>query len=1309
MTINWGMVSDGGVFESLVQALLYLEDAGTILFGRPGKDSAQDARSADGSVVFQSKYRTEGGMDEVIKIAKEEFAHVSSYRDPSHSNYKHWKDACKWILISNIRINPNDDAKWRAAVVPMFAAIGLNAEYWSRDDLDRKLEQHPEIRDVFFEGENRVLVGLSEAYSLLSTELEVSGGLETPFVNRVQEMATFRIFGASEKRILPVIGPNGIGKSRLVYEAALTLADEGWRVFWGLPNSMLISSKWFRLLNGTQKTIVVLDNPTDPKLIQTVIEQLAATERKSWKVLVTSQSSIAETVRRLRDSKLTFKAIELGELTEAESKQLIQSWMEGIPDPAWVHSIFRLTTGIPGWVNLLGALYAKGKLDTLPETASEITRRYIEASLEVLPNELHDQAMDLLRWLAIWETLTLDSQFAERPEFEFLATRGVPAAIARRIMESLNSTGLVHCWGVDRRIYGIRQRLVRVELLASWLLEENNGKLKASLDGKNLVGQLINGEMPNLESILHSLAVLSRSRLDEAESTIFLKPVFDELQSLTNEGDARTLDGIIDLIEKGGAADPEGSLDILQGIRKSRAQPVEIETIFGPHAYDKTSLIQQLPWVLFELGMHVSTSLVANRFLTEFYELSAMRETDEDWLGGKRPRDLIKRLLRDSNNSGVFYQPAYELAKSWIDQIEKWPFVGWILECLSYPVRESVDWIATGTVSFRRQAVAPGGPEWNFLAKVRSDIFRSLRSCSNDKLRRLLWTTLSTIHHDLNRAAIQGNVVGTDIDAYRAILETDFVEMHEVLSNPPATPSIEEGTAARTIWEWYLEYGESGKRKELAAKCEDIYRKLAKWPVQEFFAFSNQDQLEPVTKAVAEAMFSAKDPSEIWQFFREAESYLSVARLGRRDGADERLSDLADTCIAQFNPTGTNPNVITRFIQDTISGKLEELSLAQDFCIKVCKRYIGRVKKESKTSVNEAITDLINVSQNPTKLLTSIYFDPHPKVIGPLTESELRLILDRENEISSRTLATLMAGLSLVNGQSTREVMNRLFDRLDKKCPDPSETMKAFIGALTFAWTRHDTSDATEVQWIFDSITELGLDGSLVESHELQRLRDKCQFHLKLPSFLNFVESRLAIDQSGPPYREFQIIPFDFNASEWCIFDMQDPEACEAFDVLCSKVFVGGFVTTSLIPKYLSQLDIEGIAVSKFIEKQIASGAIEFDQLRLLAFLAAGFQTGTNAWRACATPICMQASRMTRVERERLFRNLTNHETKAYVSTIGGVASQYIDDCRRSKSLMEAEPVNSPLRPYFEWAEEVASDVLNREIQSAEEDLHGQS
>src|SRR5665213_2635162 len=122
--LNWGVIQDGGTFESLMHAILYAEDQGTILFGRPGKDAGQDARSADGSVVYQAKYRLQLTMDGAIKLALGELDNIKKYRNPTHANNGHWQNARRWILVANILANPNDDTKWQAEVAQAFQKEG---------------------------------------------------------------------------------------------------------------------------------------------------------------------------------------------------------------------------------------------------------------------------------------------------------------------------------------------------------------------------------------------------------------------------------------------------------------------------------------------------------------------------------------------------------------------------------------------------------------------------------------------------------------------------------------------------------------------------------------------------------------------------------------------------------------------------------------------------------------------------------------------------------------------------------------------------------------------------------------------------------------------------------------------------------------------------------------------------------------------------------------------------------------------------------------------------------------------------------
>ena len=70
---NWGIINNGGVFESLMHAILHTENAKVSLFCRSGKDNAIDARSEDGTHIYQAKYSKNMTMDSAIVLAKREF------------------------------------------------------------------------------------------------------------------------------------------------------------------------------------------------------------------------------------------------------------------------------------------------------------------------------------------------------------------------------------------------------------------------------------------------------------------------------------------------------------------------------------------------------------------------------------------------------------------------------------------------------------------------------------------------------------------------------------------------------------------------------------------------------------------------------------------------------------------------------------------------------------------------------------------------------------------------------------------------------------------------------------------------------------------------------------------------------------------------------------------------------------------------------------------------------------------------------------------------------------------------------------
>ncbi len=174
------------------------------------------------------------------------------------------------------------------------------------------------------------------------------------------------------------------------------------------------------------------------------------------------------------------------------------------------------------------------------------------------------------------------------------------------------------------------------------------------------------------------------------------------------------------------------------------------------------------------------------------------------------------------------------MALTWLDQADKWPFVGWLVECLSNPVRESVGWVASGTVAFRKHAVVPGGEDWTTLCQIRERLYSSLLTSTDLNVRAVIWTAFASVHHALNRAALQGVVSGTDLSAYRKVIEDDLEAVSKTIGNSPVPMTLEEGTLARQTWKWHLEYG-SGNAQEKSRECEAFYRNLSSWHLTELF------------------------------------------------------------------------------------------------------------------------------------------------------------------------------------------------------------------------------------------------------------------------------------------------------------------------------------------------------------------------------------------------------------------------------------------------------------------------------------------
>ena len=1306
--LNWGLIHDGGILESMMHAILYAQDPQTILFGRPGKDAGQDARTADGQIVFQSKYRDGMDMDVAVDLALEELEKIKKYRAATHANHKHWKDATKWVLFANLSINPNDDGKWKSKVIPEFAKVGLAAEYWTKEIIEAKLAEESQVREVYFGQENRVLVGLKEAHDLLLNERLGSDSLDCPMHGRDADLSRVKEFiNSPEKRVLPVIGPGGIGKSRFLYESLVTLSHDGWRVLWGLPGAMAKSSQWFRLLNGTQKTCVALDDPDDPALLRAVIEQLSTAERRNWRVIISYRTDRSDVLRRYKTNTSVEEPIRLVSLSEPDSKALLNSRLGFEANEAWLHGAFRLNQGNPGWISLFAELAKQGKLTELPPKADDIATLYVSSCLETLEETIRPQARILLRWLALWGSLVSEAGGEELEEIEFLGNEGISKVALHDILKRLVNSGLVRNWGIAKRLFGIDSLLIRQHILSEWLLrEEGAGEYSVSPAGTELVSKLLSSGLPRVEATLQTISQMSLSRLESQEAYSLLRPIFGAMTATAKETSLVGQDRLAVLVASLGVADPESALDVLIAIRENAKGDEEIEDSFwGNIHFTRSRLVSTLSWTLFNLAERVDDSGVANRFLREFRELSSLQEAGPSPADpGKSPQQLLNRLLCKSTNSRVFSQPAFDLAADHLVSEEWWPFVGDLAKCVLEPKRETVEWIANWTLGFTSYAIATDTPDWQRFLSLRTRLFEILQSDANRTLHDRIWPLLSESHHSLAYVNAHHRMSDPSRVAYRNVLVDDLSRCQSLLK-PPRT--LSEATLARPMWEWYLKYGQDEALVAPARECERLYSALSRWQLQDFFRFDYDEELRSETERVAKGLRNATAPNDFVDFFDEVNRYLISARGDSDDMADGmQLAALADKLSDMFSLDATGaPTPLSSFVLSIlgVGEKADKHSLS--FAIMVCKARLGRLKSNEEGSVGEWLNRLMTLTPSKGTVLYRLYSNAHPDSTGQLSMDEVQCVLAHKSAFSHRNWFWLMGVFTgAVDEELSKHVLTSLESFGDDRY-EASNCLGLFIRSCHLTMRRYERSTSTEfVRSILEWIVRFQLDGSLLSFHDLEALIQRSGVVSDMRYFASLLQSRVKLEGAPDPNERFEILPHRFDVRAWCKFDPASETDIAAFHEVCRLALDSTFTASYWIPKYLPEIDPSGNCVASFVTAHLASPqGTNADILSRLAYLASQYPADSEAWAVIARPVCEKANSLRREDREHVYFCLSRNETGVMTSLPGEVPHYYIDARDSARLLLDGEPKDSPIRSYREWALRRAESDLRHEQGRAEE------
>lgn len=422
MPVNWAAITTGDEFQSLANSLIAHIDPKARLFSRPGPDGAQDALSGDRKTVYQAKHVQARSAATAIRAALKESAKVAKYQQPTSAHYDKWKSVSHWRLLTNANFGPGDSERWDNEVVPAFAKLGngITAEYWCAAHIESLLSDYPEVRRAYFEGEVRLFLSLGEKRRSLdpATSFGEDLGFQAKYVGREAELARFDQFLHGNERVLLVHGPGGVGKTRLLYEAACrALESESVSdVYWGNLENLDASTTWYSGLVPERSLLVLLDEPTEPRIIRRVLEELASFRTVNWKVVVstrTPKDPILNAFGAL-SRRVLASSIALSPLTPEQTAELAAELLMLSGATVDVAEACRVLTAVsdqyPIWLVLAVSLIRDSKpLAALPNDPAGLAALYIGEVLAVdTATVAAKDVRDSLAWLALYQPLNIE-------------------------------------------------------------------------------------------------------------------------------------------------------------------------------------------------------------------------------------------------------------------------------------------------------------------------------------------------------------------------------------------------------------------------------------------------------------------------------------------------------------------------------------------------------------------------------------------------------------------------------------------------------------------------------------------------------------------------------------------------------------------------------------------------------------------------------------------------------------------------------------------------------------------------------------
>lgn len=1330
---NWGFIRSGSTFQALVNALLRAENPGLIGFSRSGKDGAQDARSMDGTKVWQAKYHSEISGSRLISDAKGELTKIEAYKKRTHARYRQWKDVTDWELVTTDSINPTDQALWDSQIVDRAKKIGLKASYMERGRIEELLTKHTDIAAAFFGGANRCLLSLDEARDFVSADTISVEGLRVALVDRDAQIDQVKKFLESDKKLVSVIGPGGIGKTRFLLEAGAIAEAAEFQVLWGLEAGMAANSSWLVGFTPEQKTLLLVDEPKDPRLIDQVVEQLKNSRGRMelWKVIISSRAQKGPILEALgRSESISSPKIELLPLGKGAAKQLALDLLNLNPNLVGstedrkgqiAEHLSTMAHRIPVWMILAVEVLGRGgRLADLPDDSEGIARRYVNELIENTPvkNCSPQQLDQTVKWLSLCgeidiEDRTMASYVSKRIPFS-------SSSLFVEVLEMLVTKRFAVRRGVNRNIISIKPDVIRDFVVRDWLITEVEGKRKPSAKADELVQMVMEvGEgdeaekVPSLTKILRTIATLEFSQSLGGDDIDVLSPFMARLMNVAEEGSTIDQDRVMQLVQPFAFARLSEIVELSRTIRlRPRKDEIIKTTFYGDRTLKHRNVVLSLPWLLFNIAPYARSIEEADRLYAELLELCRY-ECEIEGLpanSGRSAKEVLPRLFEDGRNyltnyGKVTYDAARRLLSDLSVSVAPTPAQVEVMSIVVSPFmsleRSRTSFDGKGTFTYHQFIISLSGAD----GQKREELISLLRRFAADNglnptIRTVAWRLLSNALSSAGRVRMQLEK-RKDNENFELMQAYIKANLSWVLNTIHLLKNIADLKAARQMWDWHVQFEKDPEIMAIAKECEAIY--LAHRLVKRFHTFFDFQQFKESRELGIEvaAELAQQGAQALNTFLSEAKEFA---------GSEFSANRIIDVSIPLADHWDEQP-FIGEWIDET-ARQGDGTSFQFALCVARARLHLLRTANRAPElrSLLGHIYGVITTDECRQKFLETNYLRPHP-LSGLMTAADLEFFQEILNDTVLKGNPGLqlhcLLGMHHVNERTVLQLAQQTWTSLS--LDSRFACFCSVLEAVHFVDLFRDEYPAMGVTptiyaWLMSLLVDLpSLDD--INDNAMHDLEQFVQRYGKMPTkwIVESIQKRKDMKSSLPcPDKEHvKVLSWRNRLPRFCqTIEPEGDVSAEARSTMdcLVQMYKAEPESRFFLLEYLTDVDPFGRVLPEIVISQINQAEEPKGQsIREWAALAGHYDFNSSAWRKIAISACGACTKLTKRDMIGVFVSLCSQELKSSEYNVGDMDPRYLEELNQCQRELQDE-TDPGLISFREWRLATAQGEYDRAL-----------